>query len=80
MRDARLPLRLAPVVVALLLSTHGHAAAAPFPEASPDSPRAIGFGGSALILGDQEHEQMALEEGTRFVSFKRSTGTQPIGE
>ena len=34
----------------------------------------------ALILGDQEHEQMALEEGTRFISFKRSTGTQPVGE
>ena len=34
----------------------------------------------ALILGDQEHEQMALEEGTRFVSFKRSVGTQPEGE
>lgn len=34
----------------------------------------------ALILGDQEHEQMALEEGTRFVSFKKSVGTQPEGE
>jgi len=24
----------------------------------------------ALILGDQEHEQMALEDGTRFIGFK----------
>lgn len=34
----------------------------------------------ALIPGDQEHEQMALEDGTRFVSFKKSVGTQPEGE
>jgi quercetin dioxygenase-like cupin family protein len=34
----------------------------------------------ALILGEQEHEQMAIEDGTRFVSFKKSVGTQPEGE
>ncbi len=34
----------------------------------------------ALIPGDQEHEQMALEDGTRFVSFKKSVGTQPESE
>jgi quercetin dioxygenase-like cupin family protein len=42
--------------------------------------RELGPNEVALILGDQEHEQMALEEGTRFVSFKRSVGTQPEGE
>ncbi len=42
--------------------------------------REIGPGEVALILSDQEHEQQALEDDTRFVSFKRSTGTQPEGE
>ena len=42
--------------------------------------RDIGPNEVALILGDQEHEQVALEEGTRFVSFKTSAGAQPIGE
>lgn len=34
----------------------------------------------ALIPGNQEHEQMALEDGTRFVSFKTAAGAQPVGE
>lgn len=42
--------------------------------------REIGPGEVALILGDQEHEQQALEDDTSFVSFKTATGTQPIGE
>ncbi len=42
--------------------------------------RDIGPGEVALILGDQEHEQQALEDGTRFVSFKSAVGTQPNGE
>ena len=42
--------------------------------------REIGPGEVALILGDQEHEQIALEDGTRFVSFKRATGQLPEGE
>lgn len=42
--------------------------------------RDIGPGEVALIPGDQEHEQQALEEGTRFVSFKTATGAQPVGE
>jgi quercetin dioxygenase-like cupin family protein len=42
--------------------------------------RDIGPGEVALILGDQEHEQTALEENTRFVSFKTAVGTQPTGE
>ena len=32
------------------------------------------------IPGDQEHEQMALEDGTRFLSFKTAAGAQPLGE
>ena len=42
--------------------------------------REIGPGEVALILGDQEHEQQALEDGTRFVSFKTAVGSQPVGE
>lgn len=42
--------------------------------------RDIGPGEVALILGDEEHEQTALEEGTRFVSFKTAAGAQPRGE
>ena len=42
--------------------------------------RDIGPGEVALILGDQEHEQMALEDGTRFISFKTAAGAQPVGE
>ena len=45
-----------------------------------DEVRAIGPGDVALILGNQEHEQMALEDGTRFVSFKTAAGAQPVGE
>jgi quercetin dioxygenase-like cupin family protein len=42
--------------------------------------RDIGPGEVALILGNQEHEQQALEEGTRFVSFKTAAGAQPVDE
>ena len=42
--------------------------------------REIGPGEVALIPGNQEHEQIALEDDTRFVSFKSSTGTLPAGE
>ena len=42
--------------------------------------REVGPGEVALVYGDQEHEQVALEEGTRFVSFKCATGTLPAGE
>jgi quercetin dioxygenase-like cupin family protein len=42
--------------------------------------REIGPGEAALIPGDAEHEQTALEDGTRFVSFKSATGTLPEGE
>lgn len=42
--------------------------------------RECGPGEVALIYGDEEHEQTALEENTRFLSIKRSTGTQPIDE
>jgi len=45
-----------------------------------DEVREIGPGEVALIYGDQDHEQTALEENTRFLSLKRSTGTQPLGE
>ena len=42
-----------------------------------DDVREIGPGEVALILGDQEHEQQALEDGTRFVSFKTAAGASP---
>ena len=42
--------------------------------------REVGPGEVALICGDQEHEQVALEEGTRFVRFKSPVGTLPAGE
>lgn len=45
-----------------------------------DEVREIGPGDVALILSDQEHEQTALEDGTRFVSFKTATGQLPDGE
>ena len=45
-----------------------------------DEVRDIGPGEVALILGDQEHEQIALEDGTRFVSFKTKNGALPDGE
>src|SRR5689334_17384163 len=45
-----------------------------------DDVREIGPGEVALILGNQEHEQMALEDGTRFVSFKTAAGAQPVDE
>jgi quercetin dioxygenase-like cupin family protein len=45
-----------------------------------DEVREIGPGEAALILGNQEHEQEALEEGTRFISFKTAAGAQPVDE
>ena len=42
--------------------------------------RDIGPGEVALILGNEEHEQEALEDGTRFVSFKTAAGAQPVDE
>jgi quercetin dioxygenase-like cupin family protein len=42
--------------------------------------RDIGPGEVALILGNQEHEQRALEESTRFVSFKTAAGAQPADD
>ena len=45
-----------------------------------DEVREIGPGEAALILGNQEHEQKALEDGTRFISFKTAAGAQPVDE
>ena len=45
-----------------------------------DDVREMGPGELALIPGDAVHEQVALEDGTRFVSFKSATGTQPRDE
>jgi quercetin dioxygenase-like cupin family protein len=42
--------------------------------------REMGPGEVALISSDEEHEQTALEDNTRFVSFKTSKGAQPDGE
>lgn len=42
--------------------------------------RDIGPGEVALILGNLEHEQQALEVGTRFISFKTAAGAQPVDE
>ena len=41
-----------------------------------DDIREIGPGEVALIPGNQDHEQQALEEGTRFVSFKTAGGSE----
>jgi len=45
-----------------------------------DQVREVGPGEVVLILGNQEHEQQALEDGTRFVSFKTAVGAQPLDE
>ncbi len=45
-----------------------------------DETREIGPGEVALITSDLEHEQIAVEENTRFVSFKTADGAQPEGE
>ena len=45
-----------------------------------DDVRDIGPGEAALIMGNQEHEQAALVDGTRFVSFKTAAGAQPVDE
>jgi len=39
--------------------------------------RDMGPGEVALIRSDEEHEQTALEDGTRFVSFKTKAGALP---
>ena len=41
--------------------------------------RDIGPGEVALIPGDLEHEQTALEDDTRFISFKSAAGALPDG-
>ena len=54
MRYVRPSFRLAAAAVAaLLVFAHARAVAAPSPKSSPDSLGVIGFGGSALIVGDQ---------------------------
>jgi quercetin dioxygenase-like cupin family protein len=45
-----------------------------------DEIREMGPGEVALILGDQDHEQQALEDDTRFLSFKTAVGAQPVDE
>lgn len=42
-----------------------------------DEARDLGPGGVALITGGLEHEQQALENDTRFISFKTARGAQP---
>ena len=42
--------------------------------------RDMGPGEVALIPGNLEHEQTALEDGTRFVSFKTAAGAKPVDE
>ena len=39
--------------------------------------RDMGPGEVALITSDLEHEQIAIEDNTRFVSFKTADGAQP---
>ena len=54
MPSARLSFRrYAAVLAALVVHAAASAAAAPSPEPSRDSRGAVGFGGSALVLGDQ---------------------------
>ena len=45
-----------------------------------DEVRELGPNEVAQILGDQEHEQQALEDNTRFISFKTAAGAQPVEE
>lgn len=45
-----------------------------------DETRDIGPNEVALISGDEEHEQIVLEDGTRFLSFKTAAGAQPHDE
>ena len=45
-----------------------------------DEVREMGPGEIALVPSDHEHEQAALEDGTRFVSFKTAKGQLPDGE
>ena len=45
-----------------------------------DETREISAGEVAVIPGDVDHEQMALEDNTKFISFKTADGAQPEGE
>ena len=45
-----------------------------------DEVRNLGPGEAALINSGEEHEQTAIEEGTRFFSFKTAAGAQPESE
>jgi len=45
-----------------------------------DEVKELGPGEVALITSDLEHEQQALEDNTRFVSFKTAVGAQPDDE
>jgi len=42
--------------------------------------REISAGEVAVIPSDVDHEQVALEDNTRFISFKTAEGAQPEGE
>ena len=42
--------------------------------------RELGPNEVVLIPGNEEHEQTALEDDTRFISFKTASGTQPVDE
>ena len=42
--------------------------------------REISAGEVAVIPGDVDHEQVALEDNTKFISFKTADGAQPEGE
>ena len=45
-----------------------------------DETRELGVGEVAVIPGDVDHEQTALEDDTKFISFKNTDGAQPEGE
>ena len=45
-----------------------------------DETRELGVGEVAVIPGDVAHEQTALEDDTKFISFKNKDGAQPEGE
>ena len=45
-----------------------------------DQTREISAGEVAVIPGDVDHEQVALEDNTKFISFKTADGAQPEGE
>ena len=45
-----------------------------------DETRELGVGEVAIIPSDVAHEQTALEDDTKFISFKNTDGAQPEGE